>query len=77
MNTISIHVPNTLASIYERAPEEQKKKAELYINAWLSSFLSGQSPDEQLSGIMKGATEIARKNGLTPEILAKLLRDEA
>ncbi len=32
MNTISIHVPDSLAYCYEHADEEKKKKAEQYIN---------------------------------------------
>jgi hypothetical protein len=76
MNTISIHVPNSLATIYEKANEEKKKKAERYINAWLSSFLSSQSPDDSLFDIMKKATDIAKKNGLTPEMLDQLMKDE-
>ena len=77
MNTISIHVPSSLANIYEKANEETKKKAEEYINAWLISFFSSKSPDDRLFGIMKQATEIAKKNGLTPEKLDQLLKDEA
>ena len=38
MNTISIHVPSSLAHVYEKANEEKKKKAEQYINAWLQAF---------------------------------------
>ncbi len=76
MNTISIHVPPSLAHIYEIANEEKKKKAEQYINAWLNAFFSSKSPDERLFDIMKEATAIAKKNGLTPEILDELLKDE-
>ena len=77
MNTISIHVPASLARTYEHADEDRKKKAEEYINAWLSSFLSGKSPNDRLFEIMKEAGEMAKKNGLTPEILEQLLKDEA
>jgi hypothetical protein len=76
MDTISIHVPPSLANIYEHANEATKKKAEQYINAWLSSFFSSRSPDDHLFSIMKQATELAKKNGLTPEKLDQLLKDE-
>lgn len=76
MNTISIHVPSALARIYETANEEKKKKAEQYINAWLNSFLSKKSPDDRLLDIMGEATALAKKNGLTPDILDELLKDE-
>ena len=76
MNTISIHVPSSLANVYEKANDEKKKKAEQYINAWLQAFLSKKSPDERLFDIMGAATALAKKNGLTPEILNDLLKDE-
>ena len=76
MNTISIHVPNSLANIYEHADEEKKKKAEQYIIAWLTYFLSGKSSNDRITEIMKQTSEIARNNGLTPEILEELLKDE-
>lgn len=76
MNTISIHVTNSLAKIYENADEEKKKKAEQYINAWLNSFFSSKSSNDRITEIMKQTSEIARKNGLTPEILEQLLKDE-
>jgi hypothetical protein len=76
MQTISIHVPSSLARSYEKANEEQKKKAEQYIKAWLKSFLSTKSSDQRLFDIMHSATAIAQKNGLTPELLDELLKDE-
>jgi hypothetical protein len=75
MNTISIHVPSSLAHIYEGANEDKKKKAEQYISAWLNAFLSSKSPDDRLLDIMHEATVIAKKNGLTPEKLDELLKD--
>lgn len=76
MNTISIHVPPALAHNFEKAGKEKREKAELYISAWLSAFLSGKSPDDRLIDIMHQASELAKKNGLTPAILDSLLKDE-
>jgi DNA-binding phage protein len=76
MNTISIPVTPTLARNYEEATGEKKKKAEQYINAWLNAFLNSKSPDEGLFEVMARATAIAKNNGLTPEKLDELLKDE-
>ncbi len=51
MNTISKHVPSSLA-------------------------INVKSPNEKLFDIMQQASAIAMKNGLIPEILDELLKDE-
>jgi len=76
MNTISIHVPMSLATKYEHADKEKKLQAEQYINAWLTYFLNSKSSNDRITEIMKQTSEIARRNGLTPEILEELLKDE-
>ena len=53
-----------------------KRKAETYINAPLSDFFGGRPANEQLFAIMKKATAEAKANGLTPEQLDELLKDE-
>lgn len=55
----------------------RRKKAELYINAWLKDFLGDKTSDDQLFEIMNSASAIAKKNGLTTEKLDELLKDEA
>ncbi len=75
MNTISIHVPASLAKSYEHADKEKKTIAENYINVWLNYFLNSKSANDRLFDIMKETSEIAKKNGLTPEIMEELLKD--
>lgn len=76
MENISIPVPPNIARAFEQAETSVKRRAEIYINAWLSDFLSGKPANEQLFAIMKKATAEAKSNGLTPEQLDELLKDE-
>ena len=61
----------------EKSDAAFKRKAEIYINAWLSDIFNDKSANEQLFAIMKKATAEAKANGLTPEQLDELLKDEA
>ena len=76
MENISIPVPPYIARAFENADSNVKRKAEIYINAWLSDFFSTKSANEQLFAIMKQATAEANSNGLTPEKLDELLNNE-
>jgi len=67
MENISIPVPPYIAQAFENADIAVKRKAEIYINAWLSDFFSGKPANEQLFAIMKKATAEAKANGLTSE----------
>jgi hypothetical protein len=76
METISISVPPFIARAFEKADVTTKRKAETYINAWLSHYFSSRTGKERLQDLMnKGASE-AESNGLTPEKLEDLFRDE-
>jgi hypothetical protein len=76
MENISIPVPPYIARAFEKADTSVKRKAEIYINAWLSDFFSDEPANEQLFAIMKKATAEAKANGFTPEKLDELLGDE-
>jgi hypothetical protein len=76
MKTISLNVPPKIAQAFEQADAAVKQKAEIYINAWLDSFLSKQSPNQRLKSIMETATREAKSNGFTPDKLDDLLKDE-
>ncbi len=76
MENISIPVPPYIARAFKNADTAVKRKAEIYINVWLSDFFSDKSPNEQLFEIMKKATAEAKANGLTPEKLEELLKNE-
>ena len=73
MENITIPVPPYIARAFENADNEVKRKAEIYINAWLSDFFSGKPANEQLFAMMKKATAKASANGLTQEKLDELL----
>lgn len=77
MENIIIPVPPYIARAFEKADTSVKRKAEIYINAWLSDFFSGQPANDQLFEIMKKATAEAKANGLTQEKLDELLGDES
>jgi hypothetical protein len=77
MENITIQVPSYIARAFEKADNSVKRNAEIYINAWLSDFFSEKPANEQLFAIMKKATDQAKANGLTPEKLDELLKDEA
>jgi hypothetical protein len=67
MENISIPIPPYLARAFKKADPSVKRKAEVYINAWLSDFFSDKPANEQLFAIMKKATAEAKANGLTPD----------
>ncbi len=75
MENISIPVPPYIARAFEKADTAVKRKAEIYINAWLSDFFSNKPANEQLFAIMKKASSEAKTNGYTPEKLNELLND--
>jgi len=76
MKTISIHVPPALASAYEQADPDRKRKLEIYINAFLNDFFSNQSANDRLFETMKKATLEAKSKGFSQEELDKLLSDD-
>jgi hypothetical protein len=76
MENISISVPPYIARAFEKADISVKRKAEIYINAWLNEFFSNKSANEQLFDIMKKATAEAKSNGLSIDQMEDLLRDE-
>ncbi len=73
MENISIPVPPFIARAFEKADSSVKRKAEIYINAWLNDFFSGKPSNDQLFDIMKKATVEAKAKGFTPDKLDELL----
>jgi hypothetical protein len=76
MENIIIPVPAFIAQAFAKADLAQKRKAEIYINAWLNDFFSVRSANEQLFDLMEKGTAEAKENGLTPDKLAELLRKD-
>lgn len=69
MKTITLEVSEpTAEKLAKMSPDEKKHIAET-----LDRLISNR---RTLSEIMHDASEQARKNGLTPEILEELLKDE-
>ena len=76
MENITIPVPPFIARAFERADSTVKRKAEIYINAWLNDFFSDKPANEQFFDIMKKAEVEARAKGFTPAKLDELRKDE-
>lgn len=76
MENISIPVPPFIARAFENADSSVKRKAEIFINAWLSDFFSSKPANERLFDIMDKAAREAKAKGLTPDKLDELLKDE-
>jgi hypothetical protein len=76
MENITIAVPPFIAQAYAKADATIRRKAEIYINAWLNDFFSTRSANETLFELMDKGGEEARLKGLTQEKLDELLSDE-
>ena len=67
---ITICVTPEAARVYQSASVQDRQK----LNVLLSLQLSGlRKPTRPIEDIMREASEEARKNGLTPEVLKELL----
>ena len=69
---ITIRVAPEAASVYRSSPEEKKRKLDALLSAWLTDAGKSVRP---LKEVRRDATEQARKNGLTPEILSDILNE--
>ncbi len=76
MKKIAINVPPNLADAFEKADWESKRKAELFINAWLTDFFSKQTANARLFEIMKSATQEANANGFNEAELQAMLKKQ-
>ena len=76
MENITIPVPPFIAQAFAKADLAVKRKAEIYINAWLNDFFSNRPANEQLLDLMQKGSAEAKAGGLTPGKLDELLSDE-
>jgi hypothetical protein len=77
MNTIQIKVRSDLAKAYEKITEIQRQDIEEKINLILESSLKTIDDDlRELREIMDDISQEAEENGLTPEILDSILKNE-
>lgn len=69
MKTITLEVSDPVAEKIEKMTASEK----LAISEWINRLVSNR---KSLEEIMEDASEQARKNGLTPEILEALLNEK-
>lgn len=70
---IKIQVDSEAANFYQSSSKKKKQKLDALLSAYLSKAERGTRP---LKEIMDDASEQARKNGLTPETLEKILNEK-
>jgi hypothetical protein len=71
---IPIEVDAESARAFAEATDEQRRKLQLLLSLRLRELTAG--PTRSLGEIMDDAGQRARDQGLTPELLESLLRDE-
>ncbi|NTW19544.1 MAG: hypothetical protein HGA42_08035 [Nostocales cyanobacterium W4_Combined_metabat2_030] len=72
MENITIQVEPEIAKAYREAEPEKQQKIQIFLNIMLQKAVS-QKP---LLDIMEEASQQAIANGMTPEILESILKDE-
>ncbi|MCW9679340.1 MAG: hypothetical protein ACKPE1_07920 [Dolichospermum sp.] len=72
MENITIQVDPEIAKAYREAEPEKQQKIQIFLNIMLQKAVS-QKP---LLDIMEEASQQAIANGMTPEILESILKDE-
>lgn len=70
---ITIEVEPSTAELYLSAPEQQKRQLNLLLSLYIQDAISSARP---LKEVIRQASAEAQANGLTPDILDELLRDE-
>lgn len=70
---ITIRVAAEAANVYRSSSEENKRKLDTLLSAWLSN---AAKPIRSLKDVRHDASEQAGKNGLTPEILSDILNEQ-
>ena len=77
MTQVTISLETDVASAFLKADPQMRKKAETLLNIWLKDlFTSKTKAKKELFEIMQAAGKIAQTNGLTPEILERLLNEK-
>ncbi|MFM5977749.1 MAG: hypothetical protein ACKO99_16065 [Dolichospermum sp.] len=72
MVNITIQVDPEIAKAYREAEPQKQQKIQIFLNIMLQKAVS-QKP---LLDIMEEASQQAIANGMTPEILESILKDE-
>lgn len=71
---ITIPVDSETARIYAAASDEEQRRMQLLLRLQLRAWIA--DPQRSLSNIMDAIGEKAEQQGLNPEILAEIVRDE-
>lgn len=74
-NQITINLPPQLAEAYQKAGKEEHEKVEKILQEVLE-YLIRQKAISDFQVASQALSEEAQKNGLTPEILERLLHEE-
>jgi pantoate kinase len=72
METITLQVDPEIAKAYREAEPEKQQKISTIVNDWLKSIIREKS----LEQIIEEMQEQAKANGLTQDILDKILENE-
>lgn len=75
MESIVINVPPYIANAFMNADERKRRNAEIYINTFLTELFSDEPANERLFKTMKKATDEAKANGFTTDMMDELLRN--
>lgn len=72
METISIQVDPEVAQAWRQADPSQRHKYQLLLNGWMRQMVNSPALDETVQAIQQEA----QAQGLTQDILDKILQDE-
>ena len=75
MSRIIIEVDDRVAKAFQNANPERKKQVNDIINMWLKKAINDATSDDYKKTLDEMSDE-AEKNGLTPEILEQLLKQD-
>ncbi len=76
MESIIVNVSAHIANAFKNADEKKRRNVEIFINTCLDELFSNESANERLFKTMKKATDEAKANGFTSDMLNELLKDE-
>ncbi len=79
MKQIKLPIDAAAASLWNNASAQERRRASRMVSYWLKRILPGSKKErqkEEFFANMKQAGEIAKANGLTPEILERLLNEK-
>lgn len=77
MTQVAITLETDVASAFLNAKPQMRKKAETLVNLWFKDlFINKARAKKELFEIMDRVGAIAKANGLTPEVLERLLNEK-